>query len=52
MVSQRNWYDPQLVKRVRIGNSVSLILTAAAILYLNYGWLIRLIKNIIDYQSE
>ena len=44
MVSQYNW--SAVIKRIRKGIQFVLILIALAIVYINYGWLIQLFKNI------
>jgi len=48
MTHQNNWYRPAVVNRVRKQINIILIIIGLLMLYLNYGWMIKLIKQFIN----
>ena len=45
MVRQHDWYDPSVMKRVRIAITIVLWAIGIIVLYLNHNWLITAVTN-------
>ncbi len=43
---QKSWYSPSVIKRIRLHINIILVLIGVLMLYMNYSWILQLIKNI------
>jgi hypothetical protein len=48
MVRQKDWYNPGVIRGIRMRIRLMLWLVLALIVYLNYAWLIQLIEQFLN----
>lgn len=44
---QNSWYNPSVIKRIQQRINIVLIIIGVLMLYMNYSWMVQLIKNFI-----